>query len=245
MFEEMNTIDGTLRAVTSRGSDTAEFLMENFKSDSSKYDEIVYISGNPQTKAQDVDGLFHEMIPVWATDWDDELRTVHPSVMEDRILEIHEEYPQKRLIGHFIQPHYPFIGETGSQLAHRTLHGEGEIEDPGDTSESIWARLQKGEVEEDKVWEAYRENLELVIPHLQSLVEELDGKTVITSDHGNAFGRFGQYGHPTRRFLEELVKVPWLEIECETRKTISAGEVTESDISDSKVEDRLSHLGYK
>jgi len=38
------------------------------------------------------------------------------------------------------------------------------------------------------VWEAYNENLDIVLTEIEALLDELDGKSVITADHGNLVG---------------------------------------------------------
>lgn len=245
LFESWNTIEGDLSPVISKGSNTAEFLRGNFKNKEKEYNEIVYISGNPQTRSNQISNLFHKSVPVWQTHWDEELQTVLPNIMCEQAQVIHEKYPNKRLIIHFVQPHYPFIGETGREIEHRSIHGDGVVSDPKESPDSIWRKLEKGDLSKEKVWKAYRENLQIVLPHIQSLVDELNGKTVITSDHGNAFGEFGLYGHPEEFFIEELVQVPWLEIPETERKFITKGEVMEESPPDELVEERLSHLGYR
>ncbi|MFB6187206.1 MAG: hypothetical protein ABEI86_10115, partial [Halobacteriaceae archaeon] len=53
---------------------------------------------------------------------------------------------------------------------------------------SIWEQLYEGSVSVDRVWEAYRENLELTFPHVERLIDTFQEYTVVTSDHGNALG---------------------------------------------------------
>ena len=58
------------------------------------------------------------------------------------------------------------------------------------------------------------------------LVKELKGKTVITADHGQLFGKrilllFTVSGHPWGVHVNELVKVPWVVFEGASRRTIS------------------------
>src|SRR5208337_4727602 len=53
LFQEMNTIAGTLSSRVSRGSDTAEFLLENFTKYPKRttFKDIVYIAGNAWTSS--------------------------------------------------------------------------------------------------------------------------------------------------------------------------------------------------
>lgn len=241
LFEQLNSIDGELKSVISSDSSTSGFLTYNFGEDS--YPDTVYVAGNPQVQRHGVDGRFHDCIKLWEDSWDDELRTVLPEDVSDRALQAAEEYPNKRLIVHYIQPHYPFIGETGRQISHGTVTGDGVMSNKRDTK-SIWEQLESGAVNRDTVWEAYEENLELVLPEAERLLDGIVGKSVVTSDHGNSFGTLGVYGHPGGTFLDSLVRVPWLETGGETRKRITRGELTES-TTDTAVSDRLADLGYK
>lgn len=245
LFQEANSLEGQLSSVVSKGSSTAEFLYRNFKEPGVQHNDTVYVSGNPQTRNHEVESLFHASIPAWQDEWNDDLRTVHPADLTARTKEISESYPNKRLIVHYVQPHYPFIGEVGQQIEHRSFHGHGVVADPDDTQKSVWDRLEAGDLSEDVVWEAYRENLELTLPHVEDLASELVGKSVVTSDHGNVLGRYGVYGHPSKYYLEELVEVPWLELEWDTRKTVSEEASEESDFVDESVEERLADLGYR
>jgi hypothetical protein len=239
LFESSNTIDGNLSAVISPGSATKEFY-ENMLSGRS-FPETVYATANPNFHS--VDCRFHAVERLWENDWDDELRTVPPETVAKQTLAAFEKYPNKRFFVHFIQPHYPFIGETGRQIAHGTFKWGGEIADARDEP-SIWDRLQEGSVERDTVWRAYRENLELALPHVQRLVNELGGKSVVTSDHGNVFGKWGEFGHPRPRFYDELVQVPWLEVSRGSRRIIKQGTLETGHDTDESVSDRLAALGY-
>lgn len=175
------------------------------------------------------------------------MRTVPPEVVTDRALDIHDTYPNKRLIVHYLQPHYPFIGETGQALDHGTvveITTDGEQKQTRDSA-SVWDRLESGTVDEQQVWQAYRENLELVLPAVERLIGNIDGRSVVSSDHGNAFGRFGVYGHPMDTYLRSLVEVPWLVRESGSRRNIQAGERSSTDTDDEElINDRLRHLGY-
>ena len=242
-FVRSNSIEGTLERVISTGSHTMEFLNANF--DDGPFLDTVYVTGTPQVEHQGVSDGFYDVRHLWESAWDDELRTVPPASAAEAARRVESEHPQKRLIVHFVQPHYPFLGETGQRLediveARSGLSGERRDD------RSIWDQLESGNVPEDMVREAYRENLEIVLPHVRDLVPDLTGKTVVTSDHGNVFGRFGLYGHPPRKYLRELVEVPWLITEGDERKSVSVGcsSTLGAEIAEQTVSDRLTPLGY-
>ncbi len=59
----------------------------------------------------------------------------------------------------------------------------------------------------------HRENMRRAMKHAADLTEELDGKVVVTSDHGEAFGENGVWEHHAEKHIPVLVEVPWLEVE--------------------------------
>lgn len=233
VFHECNTLKGDLSKFKSRGSHTGEFMEQNFAG--TAYPNTVYVSANPNPA--EVNAGFAAVESVWDTAWDDKLHTVPPSAMADYTLQAHNNHPNKRLISHFIQPHYPWIGPKGREFMKE--HGYR----PLYKSDDIWLQMRAGDISKERVWEVYKENLKVLMPHLEELVDQLPGKTVITSDHGNAFGEWQIYGHPPGVYVPELVEVPWLEVPYSNRKTISENDSVES-ITEEVPEERLRDLGY-
>lgn len=91
----------------------------------------------------------------------------------------------------------------------------------------------------------YVENLQAAQPHVEELLSAFQGRTIVTSDHGNAFGEWDVYGHPARTYISPLLDVPWLVQESGERKDIAEGETsTESYREDDSVTERLRSLGY-
>ena len=252
-FEEEYTshrIDGDLFKFRSAASQSYEFMKKNFEG-RQLYD-TVYISANPFTPNLDP-GIFHSLINL-LDEWDESMQTVLPETVVEKAIEIEKEYPNKRLIIHFMQPHYPFIGETGKKIKHRG-HGNGS---EADTSQpNIWEVLQwrhKGyeNVNEETVWEAYRENVNIAIKSATELSEELQGKTVLTADHGVHIGDRMRpipargYGHSPGLRTQEVTEVPWFVVEKNHRKEITEDipDTTAYEEFDS-VEERLKAFGYK
>lgn len=259
MFADDNTIEGELSSRISRGSNTQEFLERNFGD--GEFHDIVYVTANPQVDVR-LDAPFHAVVSVWRDAWDDEFNTVLPEAMVEATLRAQEKYPNKRIISHFVQPHYPFVGERGQalfekqagiELSRRMATGEAAESD----HLNVWDLLQRGEVDERDVWEAYRENLRVVLPAVQRLVDELSGRTVVTADHGNLVGEYPHpcpvplkmYGHPPGVYAENLVKVPWLVVEGQKRRTVvaeaataRATQSTDEDVDEATA--RLRDLGY-
>jgi hypothetical protein len=252
LFATHHDFPGTLSKVSSRGSQSREFLERNFAGQ--QYHDTVYISGNPFMMFLD-DDVFHATVNLFDDQWDDELLTVRPETVVEETLRAHREYPNKRLISHFMQPHYPFIGPVGQRIDSGGVTGQmlGTDAKTRDHTPSIWSRLDLGEVTVDSetVWEAYVENFELVCEHATELVAALDGKSVITSDHGNLFGErlwpipMRRFGHPPGVRPPALVDVPWHELPFDGRRDVmSEPPVERKSVATGVVEQRLEDLGY-
>lgn len=253
LFKECNTLGGKLSAVISPGSSSSDFLKAIC---SYQHHDTVYVTANPHYEVMGFERVFHDVIPVWDFGWDETLKTVPPERMAEATKEAHSEYPNKRILAQFMQPHYPFLGESadevgphaGFEYSVRTAKtGEGSRD-----NETIWNLLKYGNVDREAVLHGYRLNLELVLGHVEELIELFDEKTVVSSDHGNLVGEFvppfprRKYGHPSGFHANQLVKVPWLVTEGSSRKTVSPEppSIDEPEHTEQKVEERLSDLGY-
>lgn len=241
-FADVNSIDGNLQKVYSNASHTWNFLKNNFRNDNS---DTVYVTASPMTTGYEKH--FHDIIHVWKDHWDDEKRTVLPEHVTEAAKKANKKYPDKKLIIHYMQPHYPFIGEKGDELDVMGSFEYGSRDEP-----SIWERMQFEDLDKEKVLEAYKENLELVLPEVETVIEGLDGKTVVTGDHGNLFGKkvglapMKIYGHPMGVKDKDLRSVPWLEINESGRKNIEAEETGEAQQhEEEEIKEKLADLGYK
>ncbi|WP_137284660.1 hypothetical protein [Halorussus salinisoli] len=244
LFAEHNPFEATPKKVYSNASHTREFLEQNFGS--SDLPDTVYVTASPQVT--NCDASFAHVEHVWRNHWSDEHRTVLPEAVTDAALAANEQFPNKRLIVHYMQPHYPFIGPTGEEIGQHATFTGGK---PGRKYASVWEQLAASQIDEHTIKRAYAENLELVLPNVCDLADSLTGKTVITSDHGNLFGKrvtalpFEIYGHPRGVHDPELTAVPWLELPYEERRTISSSErLSEESFESDEVDERLRDLGY-
>jgi hypothetical protein len=141
-----------------------------------------------------------------------------PEVMAEYAYRAVEEYPNKQLFLHFVQPHCPFIGETGrkniDEIGWVGHVGIGETTGPN--------------VSRDIIRRAYRENVDIVVPYARELMTELPGLNVVTSDHGQLLGDqqapipLADYGHPEGIYVDTLVRVPWISTQVGERNEITA-----------------------
>jgi hypothetical protein len=227
IFEELNNLGGKLEWRISRGSCTKDFLLENFQKYPypQKLREIVYITGNPLVNLYFA-GTFYRIYSTWDYGWDEKLNTVPPENIVKDALFAKADNPGKKMIVHFVQPHCPFLGgeipitATRDSVRERVLGRQDlpKVDDDIAVMQPSFL-IELGKLDKKLVWEAYKNNLKIVLPHVKELINHLSGKIIVTSDHGEIMGErvphylypFKEYGHPCGlNLVENLVKVPWL-----------------------------------
>lgn len=193
-FQEENRIPGRLFKVVSSGNTTRMWLMNTFPN---RYDDIVYVAANPYVSLEGFGvNHFYKLEEVWKYGWDEEKSTVPPQEVNKAVERVLREHPNKRVVAHYIQPHEPYIGKIELPVGF------------WDVGEIKWCGEQG--FPPDLVREAYRENLRLVLRHVEKLTS-LGKRTVITSDHGEMLGEDGLWGHPVEAGNKKpLLWVPWL-----------------------------------
>jgi len=196
----------------SPGSNSAEFIMRNFSE--GDWSDVVYVTANPhfhESHFKDLTGrnpdeVFHTVFHSYEDKWNHEESTVLPEKLMEDVRTAKKLFPDKKIIAHFMQPHYPFVN---SEIGGGSINPEL---DNSSTEYSAWQLAEKGKYEREEIWNAYRENLEYILEEIMDELKKLEGKTIITSDHGNLVGEEGFYGHPYKVDAEPLIKVPWYEV---------------------------------
>ncbi|MFB6176223.1 MAG: hypothetical protein ABEI99_03575 [Halobaculum sp.] len=236
-FEEVADLErfDEYRVVTSRASATPEFVAEHYVG--KEFGDTVYVNSNPHI-SRDAPGSFHHRYDLWDEAFDEEYGTVLPATSKEWALRTAREYPNKRMIVHYNQPHGPYIGEDRIEWDYDLARGSGEA-------------LKKGLVSEDAFRRAYRANLVEALPTALDIAAEVPGRTVITSDHGELFGKrqfpipLRAYAHPPGLRDPDLVRVPWAVIEGDERPEIVDDGVQMRQAKTDVVNERLEDLGYK
>ena len=213
LYEEVR---GETEGRTSLGSSTAEFVEKNFSE--GDFSDIVYVTGNPhfskkifsELTGRDPDETFHEVFHTYMSDWDTENGTVLPEPLIRDAETAKKLFPDKRIVVHFMQPHHPFV--NSDEFKQEGISPELD-KNKSEVNKQVWRRLERGEVSAEDVWSAYKGNLEYFFQEARNFVETLEGKTVITSDHGNSMGEGTFYGHPGGIKTKELREVPWYVID--------------------------------
>lgn len=243
-------LSGDLSKKESPACRTPDWFKSEFND--KKFDDIVYVSSNPhinsraESKGIKASENFHDVIDVWMTGWDDDKMTVPPEEVKKAAEEASSKYPDKRLIIHFIQPHYPYLDQKiegldwvkGNRSAdipflkkifrktEEIILGDKLSNTIGRTNswrirnflnarcldgqdEKVWRELHK---DMDRWKELYENNLRSALEEVESLTTQLNGKTVVTADHGEALGEQDIFVHPAGIDIRVLREVPWLEI---------------------------------
>lgn len=250
LLNEKSLDDWEVNPIISPGSESSRFIEETFVG--KDLQDIVYITANPHVEKFDLN--FHHIENLLATNWDDDLHTVHPEDVADATRTCLVEFPNKRIISHFMQPHFPFIGDFGQSFKH----GGADMHLPDNERHHAvnpWFGIWRGTYEADDIIRGYKENLDIILPIIIQLVDDLqeEGKTVISADHGNLLGERGMpipipmYGHPPRLQHPNLVTVPWVEIDGGNRRKIEAESQKrqQESLSDEGLTEKLTALGYR
>jgi hypothetical protein len=214
--------------------------------------DTVYIAANAVvgTSADRVD--VYKLVGLWNEiqqgDHDD---VVDPESVVKEALTLSDKYPNKRLIIHFLQPHTPFIRRDGQRILVDSPYRD-------------YDAARNGDISNEEIKAVYKENIEHVLDHVDDLIQQLDGQTVVTADHGELLGegvgilteilhprwsirerRNFDYGHYSHLRKPELVNVPWLVIEDNERRDIVAEDPVGVEMKSRDFEEHLKALGYK
>lgn len=253
-FADQNPISGELTSIISHGGQSWEFMQGNFVGE--QFHDTVYVTANPHTGKLD-DDVFHAVEPLHLNSWSDKHQTVLPSDVNEAAIAYHEQYPNKRLIIHYMQPHRPYLGETAEELQRdHNISGFNRHLAHSDTSPdtpTFSTLIKKGEISIEKTARAYRETLDTVLEYAEKLVDQLPGKSVVSADHGEMLGEkiipftTPKYGHSHEYIRNEtLYKVPWLVVPGSKRRKLVADDPLGFERGSHEiVEDRLQSLGYK
>lgn len=240
-YVSLTPFDGEVEKIESRGTSSDQWMYGNFNNKICH--DIVYISGNKWYLALQEDDAFENELHYYH---DVERDVFHqyvpgPDTTTEAAKEFADKYPNKRLIVHYMQLHKPYLGEN-----------RDEFEFPEDEDLGLRDVMRKYKIDRDTLLPAYRDNLRIVLDHVEELVDYLDGKTVISSDHGELLGErispipIQWYGHPSQLYIDELVEVPWHVVSNDSRKEIHPEPPDQtSDVDFQQVEQNLRNLGYK
>lgn len=203
-------LNGKLEKVTSPASCTELWLPACW----SGYYDVTYVSGSPYVNSAGVSigsyvakRHFKKIIDVWKFGWDDKLETIPPEAVSKASLDLTD---RENLIIHYMQPHWPYIGETrvwaGSGRRRRAFTLKEEYNKRGDRF------MTRGDNNISQLRKAYSENLDIVLASVAKMTPLLKGRTIITADHGELLGEHEDFYHPCPVNHPILREVPWFEV---------------------------------
>lgn len=234
------------RSILSAGTNSVHWMLNTFNVQryASQITNTIYVNANPNAESTIDETKFHAVDSVWKYGWesiigikgdlkvgDSKVGTVLPRTVTDRTIHWFRRHPNKKIVVHYMQPHYPFV---------RKFLGF-------DSKLNVWQLLQQGRVNREVVWEAYKDNLDLVLTDLKLLIRCVGGRILVTSDHGNLIGEMGLYGHNVGWIpLNPLIKVPLLLLAADDPDSSYQPKAyeTDMDLSEKAIEERLRALGY-
>lgn len=237
-LERSIELDGSFESRISRGTSTLHFLESNFQG--RRLHDVVYVTSNGWivAKYEELDADVFRVNSLENDETGGESAVVSPGAVTRAAKADADKYPDKRLIVHYTQPHKPYIGEFG----RRTF---------GSTHGNLQQIMSSSSISEEDLKRAYAENLELVLEQVEELVDHLEGKTVVTADHGELLGErvspipIKGYGHPTYLYHPVLTEVPWFVCEFDSRREIREGQPEGvREVDDDRITEQLKDLGY-
>jgi hypothetical protein len=229
--------------IWSTGSQTSEWMANTFTSEFSEVArDITVVTAHPYSEgsldARQLGGLDE----VWRVAWDDNLGTVPPRPVTEQ--SIHRARgTNDRVLVHYLQPHYPFIADDAPTSMDETNLLDGSKSELND--EVWWNALKYGRTDPDRVRTSYAENLRYVLNDVELLLSNVDAQTaVITADHGNSFGEFGAYGHPSGLLHPSIRRVPWVKTTGMDENTLDPTPPLSEDAIGVDTKEMLRDLGY-
>jgi hypothetical protein len=140
-----------------------------------------------------------------------------------------------------MQPHTPHLGPTADRISERiglrgwdryhVRDGQSKV----NAGRSIWDLVQDGTVAHETRLQSYRESLQVGLESFERLVSAVDGKVVVSADHGEMLGERlvsfdpREFGHTTGLLTEPLRIVPWQVVQTGPRRDVVSDPPVESE----------------
>jgi hypothetical protein len=226
----------SMETIWSVGGHSKEWLENTFKSASSDLiRETAYVTGNHHSDTVK-DLPFAAFKDLQTIGLQDELPAPPAHVVTDSAINVDREKEFDRLIVHYMQPHKPFISKYGERTDVQVKKWS--------TGWELYQNYITGGISKRELWQGFVNNLQYVLSEVALLLENIDApRTVITSDHGNAFGEDFLWDHEIGVQHPSMRRVPWIETTASDKNTVSPSKY-DSYIEDQKTEKRLEQLGY-
>lgn len=265
-FDRVNPIEGELGSAVSSASHSREFRDASFTGRT--FHDTVYVTANAYCSQVD-DGTFHRLLATFSSAGPEtdripvahSVENLRPEKLVELAVDAHRDHPDKRIIAHFMQPHAPYLGQKAEEI-RESLNEEGyrfvawntdlyEERDEDRVIGDLLDAARDGIIDSETLVEVYEENLEYVLEYVRTLLQKLDGRTVITSDHGELLGEpTGMtipwtFHHMPKIYNRELREVPWLIVDGDRRRITEEAPVEGPAIEEEALQEQLTALGYR
>lgn len=193
--------------------------------------DVIYLNTTIRFDCRFAEHGFFKVVNVWEKGWSKKLGTTPAKAVNDAFIEQVKKHPDKRIILHYMQPHTPYVllgGQPSNTIKKHLNEERGEkhqiisdlISESTAWTIKKWLRIKPSlpieahymKFGKHGVIEAYKNEIRLVLYHVQKLIIAYPGNWVLTADHGVTVGERGRFGH-CRVNKKEVYEVPWLEIE--------------------------------
>jgi len=242
--------------VWSNASCSIDWIRRNFNDYPQQSANTGYVTANPFTHHNDPDSQsadlttedFAHLERLYKTHWQTTkhgIDTVPPRPVTDHAIHAWRNHDMNQLVVHYMQPHEPFRSRPEWGNGNHSLL-ENLVDEDAQAGASIYPRVQSGEISIAEFWQVYLDNLHWVLEDVtKRLLPNINGTVVLTADHGNALGEWGEWHHPGGAMSPPVRKVPWVEVECRDEHSVTpaVADSGEEDV-EASVGDQLEALGY-
>ena len=225
MFKEVykQYVYGDLQMVESPAGATHEWLKKTFN----EFHDCTVYSAHPGINSKDFEVFgyqpnlhFLEIKDLWEEGWDNIIGGSDAGSINKRVMnDIQNKEWHGRNILWYMQPHFPWLGET------RIPTKEFEERGVREWDREAYMDLRNGKFDREFVRKAYEDNIRYVMKYVNQISHRIRGKIIVTSDHGELLMDDGlpedkQFGHfdDLHSIRPELREVPWLELQLSRRK---------------------------
>jgi len=270
VITEYDSLPNDVSSVWSQAACSIDWIEKTFNGYPDECQNVAYVTANPfahhdASHAQSADLQDHPTLTclreLYKTEWAEidaegdggsgTIETVPPERVTDHAIECwrnRERYGVDRMVVHYMQPHEPYITRPGwSQLDEEDDQAvlKNLVEEGFQAGTSPWkAMLEEGPVTVDEFWAVYQDNLRWVLDDVtERLLQNLDAETVLSADHGNGLGEYGEWHHPPGAVSPYVRKVPWVKVAGIDMREVNP--VVKTDSGETDREKQLRALGYK
>jgi len=259
---------GEVNSVWSQASCSIDWIRKTFRGHPERAAECAYITANPFADHDTADAPSADLRelpmaqfePLYEYEWAEvpappasprgAIATVPPEVVTEYAIDAwrrRRETGAKRMIVHYMQPHEPYIthpewGSGDHELLEDLVYGDADM-----VGQSVWQAIRDGETDVTvaELWQAGVENLRWVMDDIQQrLVTNCDAEIVLSADHGNAMGEWGEWHHPPGAIAPSVRKVPWVRVAGRDDETVQPS-LAREDSRDVATDAQLAALGYR